>query len=147
MPGPYPLASLAAKIGPSGITAPSFNDILQSLIATFQSIFGSDIVLTPDTQDGQWLAVIAMAINDANQTMIAIYNGFLPTYAQGAGLSALVKINGIRRIPSTNSTATVTITGTVGTVINNGIVQDANGNLWNLPASVLIPVSGTINVT
>jgi uncharacterized phage protein gp47/JayE len=142
----YPLATLSARISPSGITAPSYNDILQSLIATFQSIFGSDIVLTPDTQDYQWLAALAMAINDQNQTMIAIYNGFLPTYAQGAGLSALVKINGIRRIPATNSTATVTVTGTVGTIINNGVAQDANGNLWNLPPQVIIPGTGTINV-
>lgn len=147
MPGPYPLPTLSATVTPTGISAPSFSDILASLIATMQSIFGSDIYLPPDSQDYQMLAVFALAISDQNQTMIAIYNGFLPTFAQGAGLSALVKINGLVREGSTNSTAVVTITGTAGTTITNGVVQDVNGLLWNLPASVVIPNAGFISVT
>jgi uncharacterized phage protein gp47/JayE len=147
MPGPYPLPSLAAQVTPTGITAPSFEDILLSLIATMQSIFGSDIYLGPDSQDYQMLAAFAMAINDQNQTLIAVYNGFLPSFAQGAELSALVKINGLQRIPGTASTAQLTITGVVGTTIVDGVVQDANGNLWDLPASVVIPLSGSIVVT
>jgi uncharacterized phage protein gp47/JayE len=143
----YPLPTLAPTVSASGITAPSYNDILLSLIATMQSIFGSDIYLPPDSQDLQMLAAFALAINDSNQAAIAVYNGFAPTFAQGANLSALVKINGIQREPPTNSTATITITGTVGTVINSGIVQDANGNLWALPPSVTIPISGSIAVT
>jgi uncharacterized phage protein gp47/JayE len=142
----FPLATLSAQVTPAGITAPSFNDILQSLIATMQSIFGSDIVVTPDSQDGQMLAAFAMAINDANQTMIAVYNAYSPTFAQGAGLSSLVKINGLQRQSPTNSTVQLTIAGVVGTTINNGVVQDGNGNLWNLPAVVIIPLSGAITV-
>jgi len=143
----YPLATLGPTIDSSGISVPTFNDILQSLIATAQSIFGSDIYLTPDTQDYQLLAAVAMAINDANQQIVATYNGFLPNYAQGAGLSALVKINGLVRESPTNSTALVTIAGVVGTTINNGVVQDGNGNKWSLPSSVVIPLSGAITVT
>jgi uncharacterized phage protein gp47/JayE len=147
MPVTYPLATLSAQVTATGITAPSYNDILQSLIAWAQSIFGEDILLTPDTQDYQLLAVIADAINDQNNAMVSVYNGFSPTYAQGAGLSSLVKINGIQRETSSNSTANVTITGVVGTVINYGIVQDENGNFWGLPPNVTIPDSGEISVT
>jgi nitrogen regulatory protein PII len=62
-------------------------------------------------------------------------------------LSSQVKINGLRRDSSSNSTAVVTLGGQAGTPINDGVVQDTNKNLWNLPASVTIPVSGTIDVT
>lgn len=143
----FPLATLGPTISSTGITAPSYSDILNSLIASYQAIYGSDILLTPDTQDLQLLAIFAQAISDENQAIIATYNGFLPSFAQGIGLSALVKINGIVRNVATNSTAVVTIVGVAGTVITNGIIQDANGNLWNLPASVTIPNAGTINVT
>jgi uncharacterized phage protein gp47/JayE len=45
------------------------------------------------------------------------------------------------------STAIVTITGTIGTVITNGIVADLNNIRWSLPATVTIPNAGTIDVT
>ena len=143
----YPLATLAPTLSSSGISAPVYSDIYQSLIAIFQGIYGSDIYVDPDSQDGQFLAAIASAINDSNQAMIAVVQGFSPTYAQGAALSAQVKINGLTRLVPTNSTAIGTVTGTVGKVISNGVVRDSNGNLWNLPASVTIPTGGTISVT
>ena len=59
----------------------------------------------------------------------------------------MVKINGIRRQAGSYSTADVTITGTAGTTITNGIVEDVAGQKWDLPASVVIPSSGQIVVT
>jgi uncharacterized phage protein gp47/JayE len=143
----FPLATLACTISSTGISAPSYNDILSSLTASFQSIYGSDIYLEADSQDGQFLALLAQMVNDGNQADITTYNSYSPAYAQGAALSSQVKINGLRRDSSSNSTAVVTIGGQVGTSINNGVVQDTNKNLWNLPASVVIPISGTIDVT
>lgn len=143
----FPLATLAAQITPTGITAPSFNDILNSLIASFQSIFGSDILITPDTQEFQWIVVIALAQHDSNQTFIAVYNSYPPTFAQGAGLSAMVKINGLQRQIPTKSTVQLTVTGVVGTVITSGVAQDGTQQLWDMPATVTIPASGTITVT
>ncbi|MFM0044133.1 baseplate J/gp47 family protein [Paraburkholderia sediminicola] len=143
----FPLATLACTISSTGISAPSYNDILSSLTASFQSIYGSDIYIDPDSQDGQWLAVLAQMVNDGNQADVTTYNGYSPTFAQGAALSSQVKINGIRRDVSSNSTAVVDIGGQAGTPINNGVVADQNSNLWMLPASVTIPISGTIAVT
>lgn len=143
----YPLPTLAAQITPAGISAPAFEDILQSEIATEKSIFGDDIVLTPDQQDYQRLAVRCTALNDLNQLAIAVYNSFLPSFAQGTGLSAIVQINGLTRKMPTNSTCQVTLSGTVGTIIQGGICRDRNGNLWDLPEAVTIPNSGQITVT
>lgn len=141
------LTSLACMIDSTGIRAPAFEDVLFTLQSNFQSIYGSDIYIEPDSQDGQWLSVLAQMVNDGNQADVTTYNGYSPTFAQGAALSSQVKINGIRRDASSNSTAVVTLVGQVGTPINNGVVQDTNKNLWNLPASVVIPISGTIDVT
>jgi uncharacterized phage protein gp47/JayE len=142
-----PLSTLAAQISATGISAPAFEDLLNSEIATYQSIYGSDTVLTADTQDGQLLSIRATAINDLNQLAIAVYNSFSPGYAQGVGLSAIVQINGLKRVTPTNSTVPLEVSGVVGTVIQDGVVIDTSGNLWDLPATVTIPESGEITVT
>lgn len=145
----FPLSTLAAQITATGIFAPPYSDILTSLQASYMSIFGSDVVLTADSQDGQFLAILANSINDANNTAIATYNAFSPTSAQGTGLSSVVKLNGLKREVPTFSVVTLTIVGQAAAVITNGFVGD-NQNLntqWALTSPIVIPGSGTINVT
>ncbi len=141
------MSSLSVTIDQNGATAPAYNDILAGLISSFQSIYGSDVYLGTDSQDYQLLAVFAAAINDANQACLAAYLAYSPTYAQGAGLSSQVKLNGLTRSVSTNSTADLLIVGQSGTVITNGTAQDTLNNLWDLPASVVIPTGGAIVAT
>lgn len=143
----YPLATLGPTVSSTGISIPTYNDVYQSLIATFQSIYGSSIYVAPDSQDGQWLAALASAINDSNQAAVMVFQSFSPTYAQGTNLSSLVKINGLSRLVPTKSTAVGTVVGVAGTVISNGSVADTAGNIWNLPATVTIPVGGSTSVT
>jgi uncharacterized phage protein gp47/JayE len=143
----YPLPTLAAQVTATGISAPAFPDLVNSDVATYQGIYGDDAQLTADTQDFQLIATRALAIRDVNDLAIAVYNSFFPGYAQGVGLSALVQINGIQREVATNSTAVLVIGGVAGTPINNGAAQDQNGNIWILPASVVIPPAGEITVT
>lgn len=143
------MATVAAQITSTGITAPNYSDILQQLKIVYWAIYGSDAVLDPDSQDGQFLAELAQAIFDCNQNVIDIYASFAPSTARGVQLSRLVKLNGLRRSVPTNSQAVVSIGGTVGTSIVNGVVGD-NANLgtqWALPALVVIPIAGTVDVT
>jgi len=142
----YPLPTLAAQVTPTGITSPPYSDILASLEASFRSIYGSDSYIEPDSQDGQLLAVFAKAISDSNDMAVAVFNAYSPASAQGAGLSSLVKINGLKRAVATNSQAVVRVSGTVGSVIANGIAGDGT-NQWVLPVSVTIPPAGYIDVT
>lgn len=145
----YPLATLGPTVTRTGITAPAYADILASLQFSFYGIYGSDAVLTSDSQDGEFLAIMASAINDSNNAVIAAYNSFSPVTAQGVALSSNVKINGLQREVATNSQIVQTVAGTAGTIITNGIVgDDLNLNTqWALPAKVTIPDSGTIDVT
>ena len=143
----YPLSTLGPTVSSSGISAPLYTDIYNSLVATFQSIYGSDIYIAPDSQDGQWLAALAKAINDSNQAAISVFQSFSPSYAQGTDLSSLVKINGLKRLTPTNSQAVGNVGGTAGTEVLNGVVKDVNGHMWGLPSSVTIGISGTTSVT
>lgn len=143
----YPLATLAPTIDATGISAPSFDDCFLSLCASFRSIYGQDVVLTSDTQDGQWLGTLAQAVSDCNSAAVAIFNSFAPSYARGAPLASLVKINGLTKVAATYSTCDVLIVGTAGAPITNGVIQDKSGYLWSLPASVTIPPSASVTVT
>lgn len=144
MAGPYPLATLAPTIDANGISAPPYSDILASLQASYRLIYGADVYLEPDSQDGQWLAITASAQNDTNAAIIATYNAFSPATAQGVGLSSVVRINGLERLVATNSTADLTIIGEAGTVITNGMASDVFGNQWALPVSVTIDITGDV---
>lgn len=143
----FPLTTLAPAVTPAGITAPTFADILTSLKASLQIIYGQDLYLGADTQDGQLVAIFAQAMSDGNSAIIDAFNSFRPTVAQGVPLSSIVKINGISRNVPSASQVDLLIGGTVGTVIVNGVAGDANGNAWNLPASVTVPPGGSIIVT
>lgn len=143
----FPLPTLAAVITATGVVAPTQSDILESLKASFGAIYGSDRYLDADSQDGQLLSIFAKAISDCNDAVKAAYASFSSNGAIGAGLSANVKINGIQRIPATNSTVTLILTGQPGTEILNGIVRDTLGQNWMLSPSVTIPPGGTATVT
>lgn len=136
----------APVISATGITAPNFATNLANLKSDYLAIFGADTYLGNDSQDGQFLGVIAQAITDLGAAAVAVYNSFSPATAQGAGLSSGVKLNGLGRLIPSFSTALLTLTGQANITINNGQAKDTNNNLWNLPASVTIPQSGTINV-
>ena len=128
-------------------SAPDYQTILDTLTSYFQQIYGSDAYLEPDSKDGQMVALVALAIHDANNMAISVYNCFSPATGYGAALTSNVKINGIARRGATNSTVDLVLTGTAGTSITNGTVKDTNNVIWRLPASVTIGVGGTVTVT
>ena len=138
---------LSAPVPAEGISAPDYQTILDTLTSYFQQIYGSDAYLEPDSKDGQMVALVALAIHDANNTAITVYNCFSPATGYGAALTSNVKINGIARKGATNSTVDLLLTGTAGTSITNGTVKDTNNVIWRLPASVIIGVDSTVTVT
>ncbi|GHV49950.1 hypothetical protein FACS1894216_01270 [Synergistales bacterium] len=130
-----------------GITVPSFDEYRAYMANGMRSIFGEDIYLEPDSQDGQMIDIFAFALTETAQAIANAYHSFGPNSAVGVGLSRMVKINGIRRHASTKSTVDVRIVGQVGTSIRNGIVEDNSRNKWDLPRTVTIPEAGEIVVT
>lgn len=137
----------APTIDAAGISIPDYATVLAWLQAQYQAIFGADVYLGNDSQDGQFLAIVASAINDGNLAIVDAFNSAGPATAQGEALSSRVKINGISRAVASASQVTLTIVGEAGTTISAGVATDANNNRWALPATVVIPPAGTIDVT
>lgn len=143
------MTTLGPTLDSTGFFVPSYADVYVQLQNAYLTIFGTDAVLTPNTQDGQFLAIFAQGITDCLNVSLATYNAYSINQAQGAGLSSIVKLTGVRRASTSYSTDIVTITGTANTTISNGQVGDnlGQGTIWNLPATVNIPDTGTIDVT
>lgn len=133
-------------IDATGIHAPDFAAVLSFFQAAYRGLYGDDVYLGNDSQDGQWVALIATALHDANSETIKVFNSRSPTTAQGEGLSSIVKLNGIRRKGATFSTADIRIVGQAGISITGGLASDGT-NQWALPATVTIPDAGEIIVT
>ena len=89
-----------ATIDETGLHLPDYPTVLEDVKARFRGIYGDDLYLGPDSQDGQLCAVFALALHDAYTLAGSVYNAYSPATAQGTGLSRMVKINGLRRKPS-----------------------------------------------
>ena len=134
-----------ATLDSSGWNYSDYPTTLAYVQNIFTTIYGSDIYLGADSQDGQLAAAFAVAMYDNNQTFASVINSLSPVYAQGTQLSSEVLINGITRQPATNSTATVTLTGAIGTIISGASAKDTNGIIWNITDGV-ISNTGTIDL-
>lgn len=139
--------AIVCTIDETGIHAPQLSEILAYLVGQFQEIYGEDIYLGNDSQDGQLIGIFATAIHDCNAQTVAVYNAFSPSTAQFNGLSSVVKINGLKRLVPSNSTVDLLLGGTAGTTITDGYATDADAVIWDLPGSVTIPSEGQVTVT
>ena len=131
----------------AGLSIPSYNDIFQLYADGFKSIYGQTVDLDNSSSDAQLLSILALSASDCMQAIQLAYNNRSPVTAIGAALDTLVKLNGLARKKASFSTCLVVLTGTPGTVINNGVVRDINGNNWDLPGTVTLDGGGTATVT
>lgn len=136
-----------AWLDDTGLHLPDYPAVLEDLQARVRGVYGDDLYLGDDSPDGQLVAIFARAVFDAYSLAGQVYNSFAPGTAQGAALSRMVPINGIRRDKAGRSTADVRCIGQAGTVIRNGRARDVQGGIWLLPAEVVIPLEGEITVT
>lgn len=132
------MAYFAPYIDDAGLHIPTYGDIRDDLVEQFKTIYGQDIYLDNDSQDYQMISAFALKTYDTMQLLQIVYNNHSPKTAVGTGLDSLVKLNGIRRKEASYSTCVLTITGTVGTEIAAGIVQDESGLLWDLPTGIIL---------
>ena len=104
----------------NGYSRDRLEDYFQRIKDGYKIIFGENIDLSPDSQDGQIVGILSEIYADLDQFAEAAYKSFNPQESQGTSLSSLVLLNGIRRKDATSSNATITCTGTNGTVIPAG---------------------------
>lgn len=136
-----------AYLDETGLHLPDYPAVLAYFENRFRAIYGEDVYIDPDSQDGQMLATFAEALFDAYNLAGSVYNAYSPQTAQAVSLSRAVLINGLRRKTATRSTVTLRIVGAVGSILRGAIVKDILERRWLLPSIVSIPVSGEVFVT
>lgn len=134
-------------IDDAGFHVADFEDFLNYHQDALKTIYGQDINLDADSQDGQICAHYAQACYDLACLCAQVFNAYSPSSAIGDALSRQVRLNGIARLPATRSTVDLILTGSAGAGIRGGKVKDRDDHLWSLPDLVTIPTSGTITVT
>ena len=138
-----PLATLDA----TGLHLPDYPTVLDHVQTAMRAIYGEDLYLEADSQDGQLAAVFAEALYDAFMLAGSVYNSYSPSGAQGVSLARQVMINGLRKMTATHGTVTLRLVGTVGTVLTGAVAQDSQQQSWLIPDGTTIPLSGEILVT
>lgn len=129
-------------IDETGLHRPMYSELLEAMVDDAYRIFGTGIYLGHDSQDYQFIATLAEKIFDTHQLLEAVYQSRSPATAIGAGLDAIVAVNGIQRKTATRSTAILKLTGTPGARIENGVVADDDGHLWDLKEPVVLSDDG-----
>lgn len=110
----------------SGLTVSTTAEIVLALTLAFQSIYGSQINVGPNSPDGQLIAILAQAIQDNLQLLVQVYNSFGIDSAFGTTLDQRVGISGIIRNQGTYTTCFVAVTATAALTIPGQDVLDAN---------------------
>jgi len=96
-------------IDASGLTVKSLNEIIATLTATMQSIYGADINVDQNSKDGQQINIFAQSVADLLELATQIYNNFDPDRAVGRVLDERVVINHIERNGGTYTIQPITI--------------------------------------
>ncbi len=127
----------------SGMHIPTYEERMESLLAGYKQIFGTDVYLEADSKDYQLLSLFARAVDDLTAAVTDVYNARDPNYASGNALDLLLSLNGIRRRSATYGTVTLTLTGAPGAVLPAGMqARDDQGFLWRIPTAVTLGEDG-----
>ncbi len=132
----------------SGYVRARLDEWVTTVRNLYYSIFGTNYDLSDDTQDGQLSGAFGEALSNQDQQVELISKVCDPAQAQGNYLSTLVTLNGITRNGATNSTVTLSLTGTDGTVIPAGslVRETTNDEQFSTDNAVTIS-SGSATVT
>lgn len=132
-------------IGPTGLTVATQSELVSQYTAAFQTIYGPDIDLDPDSPDGQMIMLFLQSVLDLEDLLVQIYNMFDPDNAIGSILDQRVAINGIQRQAGTNTVTNITVAtsqsvnlyGLDQTIQPVFTVADASGNQYQLQITQL----------
>ena len=141
-------------IDANGITIDSLEDLITKYSDTLRDIYGSDIVLDPESPDGLLVNFLAQVTRDASEFAVKLYNAESINSAIGSLLDQKVAWFALTRKPASYSYVNVNIT-TINNVNLVGMdsntnpppniytVQDNAGNNYYLASSVSLSANTT----
>ncbi|QDP55890.1 MAG: putative baseplate protein J [Prokaryotic dsDNA virus sp.] len=139
---------MSSGITPTGFQRKRLNEIKTDLEALFQTVYGNNINLSPESPDGQIIGLLAGSFSDLWEIAEGAYNAYNPSAATGATLSNLVQINGITRNEASSSVVVLTFTGVNNTTIPAGTLVSHITSQEQFSTDVNVVISGgSANVT
>ncbi len=135
-------------INQTGVVIADTSSLLADTQGEYQSVFGSDLIVTPDTPQGVLITAETLARTEVVNNNAALANQINPNIAGGIFLDAILALTGMQRTPATQTTVTnVTLTGVAGTVISAGsLAATAAGDQFASLSTVTLGVGGTATV-
>lgn len=114
---------MAWGVTSTGFVRPSLDEIKTDLEDACKSVFGESIDVTPQSNFGQLIGVMAERYSDLWEQGEAVYNAYSPDSATGVSLDNLAAITGTIREPATRSTSdSHFLFGNNGTVVPAGSI-------------------------
>lgn len=137
-----------AEITETGVTGKTLVQYRDEITGEYYNVDPGWNVL-PESPDGQVIAIWSEALANLDEQAQYAYMSRDPSTAIGQALEDIADYAGIRRLDATPSTATVTVSGTNGTIIPAGkrVRQRITGTLWALDSEVTIAGPVNVNVT
>jgi uncharacterized phage protein gp47/JayE len=136
----------------TGLHTEALADIVSGLKSDFQTIYGADINLEPNSPDAQMINIFAQAKIDMLDCITQIYNSFSPETAVGVALDQRCAMNGIIRQGATHTQLTANVITDRGVTLPGldlypnapFTVSDASGNKAQLVTTTTF-TTGTTN--
>lgn len=146
---------MTSSLDPTGLTIEPKPQIVADLIAQYQAIYGNGINVDSNSPDGQRINIEAQAITDLLELLLDTYNTFAVATSYGVRLDQLLALNGIQRKQGTFTLAQVAVTvrlfltlpGLDQSLVTPFTVKDNAGNQFQLLASHVFIVAGTVTLT
>jgi len=134
-------------INENGILLDDFDEIFNDFVTKFKEIYGEDIALEQDTQDGQQVGILTNVIYDLQTFIARIYNSLDPDLAEGHELDKILKLIATTRLPATKSKVDVDVTVSKNVELQSTYtIKDENSQEWGLSESVTLE-EGTTTLT
>ncbi len=146
---------MVSTIGPTGLVIESLSDLVASLTAQMQAIYGSDINVNSNSPDGQLLNIFCQTAEDTLELIQSVYNSFGYMTAYGTQLDQRLAILGLTRKQGSNTTTPVLVTvnqaltlyGVDQTAQPVFTLVDLTGNQWQLVTTHVFSGSGSSSLT
>ena len=134
---------------PQGFNTPRLADLKQSLENAFIAEFG-DVNTDPQSVAGQFIGIFAKMFADIWENMEEVYFSEYPNSAAGVSLDNVVQLNGISRLPATQTIVVATCAGLEGTYIplNSlaSIAQTGNSFFANVGGVITKSVADIVKI-
>lgn len=126
-------------INENGLQVATSDEIQTALETAYKDIYGNDIAITSNTQDGQLIAIYTQMATDFREMLMEVFNSFNPTLCRGQIQDVRYALNNLTRKGGTFTIVPITI------IVNKTITLqglDANYNDVNATSYAIADDNG-----